>query len=140
MKVAWIGAIALVWAVAASAQMSAQAGKTVWDGVYTEAQAGRGKKLYIASCAACHQEGLQGADLAPALKGDEFLLLWNDRPMSELVDRVTKTMPQDAPGTLSPEANADIVAYMLQVNRFPTGAVELPVDAAAQKTIAIIRK
>ena len=132
--------MAIVWAVAASGQMSAQTGKTVWDGVYTEAQAGRGKKLYIASCAACHQEGMQGADLAPALKGDEFLLLWNDRPMSDLVERVTKTMPQDAPGTLSPEANADIVAYMLQVNRFPTGAAELPPDAAAQKTIAIIRK
>ena len=140
MKVAGIGAIAVVWAVAVSTQMSAQAARTVWDGVYTDAQAGRGKKLYIASCAACHQEGLQGADLAPALKGDEFLLLWNDRPMSDLVERVTKTMPQDAPGTLSPEANADIVAYMLQVNRFPTGAAELPVDAAAQKTISIIRK
>jgi len=140
MKITGIGVMAIVCAVTAAAQMSAQAGKTVWDGVYTEAQAGRGKKLYIASCAACHQEGMQGADLAPALKGDEFLLLWNDRPMSDLVERITKTMPQDAPDTLSPEANADIVAYMLQVNRFPTGAAELPVDAAAQKTIVIIRK
>ena len=140
MKVTGIGVIAVVWAVVVSAQMSAQAGKTVWDGVYTDAQAGRGKKLYIASCAACHQEGLQGADLAPALKGDEFLLLWNDRPLGDMVERITKTMPQDAPGTLSPEANTDIVAYMLQVNRFPTGAAELPVDAAAQNTIAIIRK
>ena len=140
MKITGIGVMAVVWALTASAQMSAQAGKTVWDGVYTDAQAGRGKTLYIASCAACHQEGMQGADLAPALKGDEFLLLWNDRPMSDLVERITKTMPQDAPGTLSPEANADIVAYMLQVNRFPTGAAELPVDAAAQTTIAIIRK
>src|SRR5688500_19411916 len=121
MKVAGIGAMAIVWAVAASAQMSAQAGRTVWDGVYTEAQAGRGKKAYIASCAACHQEGLQGADLAPALKGDEFLLLWNDRPLSEFVQRITKTMPQDAPGTLSAQEHADIVAYILQVNRFPAG-------------------
>ncbi len=139
MKITGIAVMAVVW-IAASAHMSAQAGRTVWDGVYTEAQAGRGKKLYIASCAACHQEGMQGADLAPALKGDEFLLLWNDRPLGDLVERITKTMPQDAPGTLSPEANADIVAYMLQENRFPTGAAELPVDAAAQKTITIIRK
>jgi mono/diheme cytochrome c family protein len=140
MKVAGIGVMALVSALAAaSALASAQTGRTVWDGVYTEAQAGRGKKLYIASCAACHQEGMQGADLAPALKGDEFLLLWNDKPMSDLVDRVAKTMPQDAPGTLSAEANADIVAYILQVNRFPTGAADLPPDAAAQKTISIVR-
>jgi quinoprotein glucose dehydrogenase len=132
-----ISAMAIMWAIAAG---SAQAGKTVWDGVYTEAQAGRGKKAYIASCAACHQEGLQGADLAPALKGDEFLLLWNDRPLSEFVERITKTMPQDAPGTLSAQENADIVAYILQVNRFPAGVSELPADEAAQKTIVIIRK
>ena len=135
MKVVVIGVAAMAWAVA---MVSAQ-GKTVWDGVYTEAQAGRGKKLYVASCAACHQEGMQGADLAPALKGDEFLLLWNDRSLGELVERVTTTMPQDAPGTLSAQANADIVAYMLQVNRFPTGAAELSTDAAAQKTIIITR-
>lgn len=128
--------IAIVWAAAV---VSAQAGKTVWDGVYTEAQAGRGKKAYIASCAACHQEGMQGADLAPALKGDEFLLLWNDRTLGELVERVTKTMPQDAPGSLPAQENADIVAYMLQVNRFPAGAAELLLDAAAQNTISIMR-
>ena len=133
-----LGTAGIIWVAAVSG--IAQSGRTVWDGVYTEAQAERGKTLYIASCAACHQEGLQGADLAPALKGDEFLLLWNDRLMSELVERVTATMPQDAPGTLSPEANADIVAYILQVNRIPAGTAELPADPAALKTIAIIRK
>ena len=137
MKVVGLCAAAIMWAVAAG---WAQAGKTVWDGAYTDAQAARGKTLYIASCAACHQESLTGADLAPALKGDEFLLLWNDKPLSELVDRITKTMPQDAPGSLPAQANADIVAYMLQVNRVPAGTMELPVDAAAQKSIAIIRK
>jgi cytochrome c len=130
------GVLAAAWMIAVASAQS----KTVWDGVYTDVQAGRGKKLYVASCAACHQEGLQGADLAPALKGDEFLLLWNDKTLAELVDRVTKTMPQDAPGSLSAQDNADIVAYMLQVNRFPAGSTDLPVDATAQKTIAIIRK
>ena len=136
MRTLGLGTLAALWMIAAA---SAQT-KTVWDGVYTEAQAARGKKLYIASCAACHQEGLQGADLAPALKGDEFLLLWNDRTLGDLVERVHKTMPQDAPGTLSLQDNTDIVAYMLQVSRFPTGATELAADAAAQKPIAIVRK
>ena len=118
---------------------AAQAPKTVWDGVYTEAQAARGKKLYINSCAACHNEGLQGGDLAPALKGEDFLLRWNDKPMFELVDRIQKTMPQDDPGTLKPQENADIVAYVFQVNRFPTGMTDLGTDAAALKAIAIVR-
>lgn len=135
MRIVGITAAAVIWIVAiASAQT-----KTVWDGVYSEAQAGRGKKLYIASCAACHQESLTGADLAPALKGDEFLLLWNDKTLGELVERVMKTMPQDAPGTLTLEQNTDIVAYMLSVNRMPAGASELAADAAAQKAISITR-
>ena len=135
MRMAGLGLAAVIWLTAAGAAQS----KTVWDGVYSEAQAGRGKQLYIASCAACHQESLTGADLAPALKGDEFLLLWNDRTVFELVDRVMKTMPQDAPGTLTLEQNTDIVAYMLSVNRMPAGASELPADAAAQKAVSIVR-
>jgi S-disulfanyl-L-cysteine oxidoreductase SoxD len=135
MRTIGIGIAAVIWLTAAGAAQT----KTVWDGVYSEAQAGRGKKLYIANCAACHQESLTGADLAPALKGDEFLLLWNDRTLGELVERVMKTMPQDAPGTLTLEQNTDVVAYMLSVNRMPAGATELPADAAAQKAISITR-
>ncbi|MBI4887846.1 MAG: cytochrome c [Acidobacteria bacterium] len=129
------GAIALL-AVSIAA---AQAPKTVWEGVYSDAQAGRGKKSYIANCAACHNEGLQGGDLAPALKGEEFLLKWNDKSMFELVDRIQKTMPQDNPGGLMSAENADIVAYMLQVNRMPGGAADLGTDAAALKAIAITK-
>ena len=135
------GACAIVCAILAAmaASLGAQASKSVWNGVYSEAQATRGKTLYVNSCAACHQEGLQGADLAPALKGDEFLLRWSDRSMFEFVDRVATTMPQDTPGSLNPQENADIVAYVLQVNRFPAGQDELPSDAAAQKAIAITK-
>ena len=137
MRAIGIGTVIIASAVAVGA---GQSGKSVWDGAYTEVQAGRGKKEYIANCASCHQEGMQGADLAPALKGDEFLLRWNDKSMFELVDRITKTMPQDAPGSLSPQVNADITAYMLQVNRFPAGVADLPADEAAQKTITIVKK
>ena len=133
-------AIACAILVAMAASLGAQASKNVWNGVYSETQAARGKKLYVNSCAACHQEGLQGADLAPALKGDEFLLRWFDRSMFDFVDRVATTMPQDTPGALSLQENADIVAYMLQVNRFPTGQDELTSDAAALKAIAITKQ
>ena len=94
MRIVGITAAALIWVVAlASAQT-----KTVWDGVYSEAQAGRGKKLYIASCAACHQESLTGADLAPALKGDEFLLLWNDEVVAASGATGTRTWTQTGTG------------------------------------------
>ena len=134
----WLFAGAL--ASCAVAAVAAQTTKSVWDGVYSEAQAGRGKKSYITNCAACHNEGLQGGDLAPALKGEEFLLRWTDHSMFEFVDRIQKTMPQDNPGGLSAQENADIVAYILQVNRFPTGQGDLPSEEAALKGIAIAKK
>lgn len=125
-------------AVAAVAVVVGQT-KTVWDGVYSDAQAGRGKKAYITHCAECHNEGLQGGDLAPALKGDDFLLQWNDKSMAELFERTQKTMPQSNPGGLMPQETADILAYVLQVNRMPAGQADLPGDAAALTPIAITR-
>ena len=35
--------------------------KTVWDGVYSEAQAGRGKKSYITNCARATTRGSRAA-------------------------------------------------------------------------------
>ena len=37
-------------------------------------------------------------------------------------------MPQDAPGTLSAEQTADVVAYLLSGNRLPAGDAALPGD------------
>jgi mono/diheme cytochrome c family protein len=124
-------------AMAAAVVTLAGQTKTVWDGVYSDAQAGRGKKGYITHCAECHNEGLQGGDLAPALKGEDFLLQWNDKSMAELFERTQKTMPQSNPGGLMPQETADIIAYMLQVNRMPAGQADLPSEAAALKSIAI---
>ena len=34
-------------------------------------------------------------------------------------------MPQNAPGKLSRQQNADILAYVLSFNKFPAGKIEL---------------
>ena len=120
--------------------VAAQAGKTVLDGVYSDEQAARGKKLYVASCSSCHQEGLQGADLAPALKGDDFVLKWAGYSMQDLFDKIATTMPGDAPGTLAPQVNADIASFILQANKFPSGHDELKPEAPLLKAIAITPK
>src|SRR5436190_14089029 len=44
-------------------------------------------------------------------------------------------MPQDAPGKLTPTQTADIVAYILQAGKFPTGASELPSNEASLQQI-----
>src|SRR5687767_15655669 len=83
----------------------AQAGKTVADRVYADAQAQRGQTLYGAQCAACHGANLTGG-LGPPLAGADFLRTWDKRPLIDLVDKIEKTMPATTPGSLS-RAQAD---------------------------------
>jgi cytochrome c len=120
--------------------IAAQATKSVWDGVYSNEQAARGKKLYVDSCSSCHKEGLQGADLAPALKGEDFVLRWAGFSMQDMFNTISTTMPSDDPGKLTPQVNADIVAFILQVNKFPAGHEELKPDTSLLKGIAITPK
>ena len=62
-----VAALAGVLGVAAATgpsfvDLQAQApAKTVWDGVYTEAQAARGRSAYQQHCAECHGGSLEGA-------------------------------------------------------------------------------
>jgi len=99
--------------------------RSVWDGVYTEEQAKRGEPVYRKECAACHGELLTGGESAPPLSGGAFLANWNGLTMGDLFDRIRKTMPQSAPGRLTRQQDADILAFMLSVNKFPAGKTEL---------------
>jgi S-disulfanyl-L-cysteine oxidoreductase SoxD len=119
----------------------AQAPTSVWDGVYSADQAKHGHQLYQQQCAACHGDNLEGDAQTeraerlhramPPLSGDVFKGNWNGRPLSDLFDKVRKTMPRDDPGTISAKDNADILAFVLQFNQFPAGKKELPPDPDA---------
>ncbi len=45
--------------------------------------------------------------------------------MGDLFDRIRKTMPQSNPGRLTRQQDADILAFLLSVNKFPAGKTEL---------------
>ena len=131
--------VAYAGGVVASAQ-NASTGKTVWDGVYSAAQATRGKKLYMQSCGECHMDNLQGdsADI-PSLVGPDFMLQWADLTVDELLQRIRTTMPQDSPSSLSAQTYVDIVAYIMEANKFPAGKEELKREADALKAIKITK-
>lgn len=118
----------------------AQAARTVWDGVYSEGQAARGKVLSDAQCAFCHQPDLRGQGFAPALVEDAFASRWQDGNLGDLFTIVKGTMPQDKPASLTDDEYAAIVAYLLQVNRYPAGQQELRADAATLKEIIFRRR
>ena len=116
-------AILLIGGAIAHAQ---NAGRSVWTGVYTAEQAERGKAIYAEQCASCHGATLAGGDVAPPLSGSAFLNNWNNTSAGDLFDRISTTMPQSAPGSLSGKQVSDVEAYMFQANGFPAGQTMLP--------------
>ena len=109
--------------------------KSVWDGVYTEEQATRGKALYSQECASCHGSELTGGEMAPPLAGGEFMAGWDGLTIGDLFERVRISMPQNSPGSLSGQQNADILAFVFSANKFPAGQAEMPKEAGILKTI-----
>jgi quinoprotein glucose dehydrogenase len=115
---------------------AADNGKTILDGVYSSDQAARGQAAYTASCSACHLDDLTA--YRGALHGIAFVENFQGDSVDSLF-RVTKnTMPRDAPASLRDESYLDIIAYILQVNFYPSGGEELEMDAL--KSIWIVGK
>jgi mono/diheme cytochrome c family protein len=110
--------------------IAAVASRSVWDGVYSKEQAGRGHTAYNSKCARCHGEALLGGEDSPPLVDRDFLEKWNGKSVGALVEFTRKTMPSDGPGKMSRQQCADIVAYLLDANGFPAGASDLGSDAA----------
>jgi mono/diheme cytochrome c family protein len=104
---------------------------------YTAAQAARGKSLYEGQCAVCHGAALEGIEMGPSLAGGEFLDRWSGQPLGDFFERIRSTMPKGKPGSLSPAASADIVAYILSANHYRAGAAELPSDRQVLNRIRI---
>jgi S-disulfanyl-L-cysteine oxidoreductase SoxD len=132
------GAIVLCAAMysAAVAVIAAQApARTVWDGVYTAAQAERGQAQYAASCARCHGGSLEGG-MGRALVGTQFWNKWREQSVGDLLDYVSKNMPMGVQATtLSPPVYADLVAYLLRSNELPVGPADLTVTSGTDARI-----
>lgn len=118
---------AAVLTAAAVAGLYAQEKKSVWDGVYSDEQAARGKDEYEYNCGNCHIHDLSGDSIkdVPALAGPDFMAKWSGKSVKELLDYIATNMPQDSRGTLGAKTYADIAAYVLKVNTFPAGAEAL---------------
>ena len=120
----------------AAATLFAQ-GQTTNDGIGTDAQVKRGSEVYQAQCAACHDAQLAGSGTAPALAGTDFSANWKDETVGSLFERIRATMPADNPGSLKRDQVADLVAFILNFNKYPTSQKELPTDSEALKGIKI---
>ena len=103
--------------------------RTVWDGVYTEAQSRRGGPLYQTECSECHGPAMEGIDMAPGLAGGDFVWNWDGLTLGDLFERIRISMPQADPTSVSRAQKADILAYMLEMSGYPAGDTELSTRA-----------
>lgn len=108
--------------------------KTVWDGVYSDAQAKRGEAVFADKCAHCHGADLSGGD-APTLVGSEFGGNWDDLSLGDLAERIRISMPQDNPQSLTRDQVADLLAFILKSNKVPAGQADLPASTESLKAI-----
>ena len=120
-----------------AALVGAQTSRSVWDGVYTSEQAKRGAALYSNECASCHGSTLNGGESAPPLTGGEFFSNWDGLTVGDLFERIRTTMPADHPGKLTRGQAADVLSFVLRVNRFPEGTTELDHRSEVLKQIRL---
>jgi len=113
--------------VSLAVSAGAQEKRSVKAGVYTAAQADRGQTVFRSKCASCHAPNRFTDDL--------FYTSFAGKPLWEMFDVISDTMPEDDPGSLKKEEYADVIAYLLKLNKFPTGETELPIDKDALSAI-----
>jgi mono/diheme cytochrome c family protein len=102
--------------------------RTVWDGVYTEAQAARGLTAFGQNCGGCHVLTTEGKS---PLVGDPFWTSFAQKTVGDLLDYVSANMPNGRPGSLDESTYRDIVAVMLKSNDFPAGTAQPGRDTIA---------
>jgi mono/diheme cytochrome c family protein len=125
-----VGLVSAAWmaSVIVAAGPQAAATRTTKARVYSTAQATRGEALYMAMCVSCHP---------PATYTGAVFLTWQGRNLGELLAFLQEKMPKNDPGSLTAKEYADVMAYLLKLNKMPVGRVDLPADAKALRGINI---
>jgi mono/diheme cytochrome c family protein len=118
---------AILFALLIATDLGRAADKTVLDAVYSSDQATRGQAAYTASCSSCHLDDLTA--YRGALRGKAFVEIFQGDTLDSLFRLTKTTMPRDAPASLRDETYLDIIAYVLQVNGFPSGREDLKLDS-----------
>ncbi|HEY7388987.1 MAG TPA: cytochrome c [Bryobacteraceae bacterium] len=112
----------------------------IWNGVYTTAQAERGRSNFERTCSNCHNSDLSGSVRGPALHGEGFLKDWANTTLNTLFIKLRDSMPATYPKSVPDPEKIDILSYLLQANGFPAGKAELPLNQKELETIQIVQK
>jgi cytochrome c5 len=111
----------------------------IWQGVYSAAQAERGKATFNTACLRCHGADLSG-NTAPALKGERFQTTWGGDTLENLFAKIRDTMPPNFGTVVDDQAKLDVVSYILQSNGYPAGSTELKLEGPDLAATQILKK
>lgn len=128
MRLGW-AALAAAFTATIFTSVLAQTPPPIWAGVYTAAQAERGRSVVEAHCGECHHDDLSGGE-GPALVGPTFMLKWEMQSIERLFHKIRDTMPEVGSTAVTDAEKLDAVAYILQQNGFPAGRAELTETSA----------
>lgn len=127
----WAGLLALLGStlVVGASPQNPPAERTTAAGVYSNAQAERGSSTFASRCTGCHTNR--------SFSGQPFMTTWKGATLFELLDFLTQSMPEDAPGSLTRDEYVQVIAYLLKQNQMPAGETDLPADPEALKKIRL---
>jgi mono/diheme cytochrome c family protein len=109
--------------------------KSQWNGVFTAAQANRGRDAYAQYCANCHGVNLAGlpqevryegqSPFTPALVGEQFAANWNGLSVGRLFD-VSDVNATTEPGKPAAPNSGRHPGFMLEQAGYLPGASRAP--------------
>ena len=97
--------------------------------VFSDAQADRGRDTFRAGCTECH--------FSSEFRDSTFKFKWSRRSAGNLYQLIQTEMPEDRPGTLSPEETVELVSYILRMNGFEPGPNDISPDRAVLDEIRL---
>ena len=108
---------------------SAGASAGVSNGVYSVEQAQRGRQAFTEVCSECHSSS--------EFRGRDFEFTWRRRTAWDLYRELRRTMPEDFPGALPPQTYVDVIAYVLEINDYAPGGLELAPDEESLRRVPL---
>ena len=105
--------------------------ETTMDGIYTIAQAERGKGLFTSLCERCHS--------VQEFSGRSFDSIWAGVPAAALYARIANTMPFDQPGSLGIPQVTALMAHIFNENDMPAGDKPLEGDIDWLMSVSLAR-
>ncbi len=96
---------------------------------FTDDQADRGRDLFRAQCTECHYSS--------EFSDSQFKFKWSRRSAYNLYNLIQSSMPETAPGSLTPDEAVAVVTYIMRMNGFEPGSAELPAERAVLDGISL---